>query len=100
MMLGDEPLNDLGKLGFLPEPKPLDDMLDQNGGRRIRLELVVGISALVLVLHEIVRLEGLAHVVVIEADPAEQSMSLDPVGGQLGKVGHVDRVCVRARGFQ
>ena len=100
MMLRDEPLNDLGELRLLPEPKPLDDVLDQDGRRGIGLQLVVGIPSLVLVFHEVVGLEHFSHVVVVQADPAEQAVSPDPVGGQLREVGHVDRVCVRTRSFQ
>ena len=100
VVLGDEVLHDLGQLLPSGQLEALGDVLPHDGGRGVGLQLVVGVPALGLVLHEVVGLQHLAHIVVVEADPAQQPVGADGVGGHLAEIRHVDRVGVAAGRLQ
>src|SRR5688572_10833690 len=88
------------KLVLLGQLESFHDMVadDRRAGRR--LELVVRVTALRLVLDEVLGLLQLADVVIERTDPREQPVRADRIGGALGEVRDGDRVRVRARRFE
>ena len=105
MVLQNELQHQLRDLLLLRKADPVRDVLPDDRRGRLGLQLVVRVPAAVLVLHEIVRFQHLADVVVQHADTTQQPVGADLVRSRLCKVRDVDRVrvrtgCVEGQPFQ
>ena len=57
------------------------------------------VKALGLIFDKVLRSLELTDIMVIDAYPSEERVRIDCLTGSLNQVGHVNRVCVGARGF-
>src|SRR5579862_5587736 len=91
---GDDRLRQARPVGDID---PVRDVLLEDLGRRLGIELVVDVLAAGLVLDERGRVRQLADVVVVGRDAGDQRIGADRLGRALGQVPDHQRVVVRAR---
>ena len=92
--VGDQRLRQLRLVG---QVDAVDDVLLEDPGADLRVELVVDVLAAGLVLDERERVRELADVVVVGGHAGHQRVGADRLGGALGEVADHQRVVVRAR---
>ena len=95
VVLGDERGHHLRQLLPSSQLDPLGDVLADDGRRDLRVHLVVGVVA-ALVLDEVARLGELAHVVVVDPGPTEERVGADRPGARFRQRRHLHRVGVGA----
>ena len=97
MVLRDERDERLGQPRAVGQVDPVGDVLLEDLGRDLGLELVVDVLAAGLVLDERQRVRELADVVVVRGDAGQQRVGSDRLGRPLGEVADHERVVVGPR---